>query len=78
MSDYKIIPGAVRVKNAMMMVKTEATPTGGCGAHTIYLANLPTTRKKFKFLGDWISDLMFKPDVSMISGQEKENVEEQR
>jgi NADH dehydrogenase len=39
---------------------------------TYYLANLPTTRKKFKVLGDWISDLMFKPDVAMIARQEKE------
>jgi hypothetical protein len=31
---------------------------------------------KLKVLGDWISDLMFKPDVSMITRQEKENVEE--
>ncbi|MGC1930149.1 MAG: NAD(P)/FAD-dependent oxidoreductase, partial [Candidatus Nitrosopolaris sp.] len=29
---------------------------------TYYLANLPTTRKKLKVLGDWISDLIFKPD----------------
>ena len=43
---------------------------------TYYLANLPTTRKKFKVLGDWISDLMFKPDVSMITRQEKENMED--
>ncbi len=44
---------------------------------TYYLANLPRTRKKLKVLGDWISDLMFKPDISMITRQEKENVEEQ-
>jgi NADH dehydrogenase len=43
---------------------------------TYYLANLPTTRKRLKVLGDWISDLMFKPDVSMITRQEKENIEE--
>lgn len=42
-----------------------------------YLANLPTTRKKLKVLGDWISDLIFKPDVSMITRQEKEDVEAQ-
>jgi hypothetical protein len=33
---------------------------------TYYLANLPTTRKKLKVLADWSSDLIFKPDVSMI------------
>jgi NADH:ubiquinone reductase (H+-translocating) len=43
---------------------------------TYYLANLPTTRKKLKVLGDWMSDLIFKPDVSMITRHEK-NVEEQ-
>src|SRR5215813_3943094 len=43
---------------------------------TYYLANLPTTRKRLKVLGDWISDLMFKPDVSMITREEKENIEE--
>ena len=43
---------------------------------TYYLANLPTTRKRLKVLRDWISDLMFKPDVSMITRQEKENIEE--
>ncbi|MFY9795023.1 MAG: NAD(P)/FAD-dependent oxidoreductase [Candidatus Nitrosopolaris sp.] len=44
---------------------------------TYYLANLPTTRKKLKVLGDWISDLIFKPDVSMITRDEKESEEEQ-
>jgi NADH dehydrogenase len=39
---------------------------------TYYLANLPTARKKLKVLGDWISDLIFKPDVSMITRQERE------
>jgi NADH dehydrogenase len=43
---------------------------------TYYLANLPTTKKKIKVLGDWISDLVFKPDVSMITMQEKEQVSE--
>ncbi|MGC2570762.1 MAG: hypothetical protein WA364_04550 [Candidatus Nitrosopolaris sp.] len=42
---------------------------------TYYLANLPTTRKKLKVLGDWISDLIFKPDVLMITRQERENGE---
>jgi NADH dehydrogenase len=42
---------------------------------TYYLANLPTTRKKLKVLGDWMSDLIFKPDVSMITRQERENGE---
>jgi NADH:ubiquinone reductase (H+-translocating) len=42
-----------------------------------YLANLPTTKKKIKVLGDWISDLIFKPDVSMITRQERGSGEEQ-
>src|SRR5215831_6499047 len=42
---------------------------------TYYLANIPTTRKKLKVLGDWMSDLIFKPDVSMITRQERENGE---
>jgi NADH dehydrogenase len=42
---------------------------------TYYLANLPTTKKKLKVLGDWMSDLIFKPDVSMITRQERENGE---
>jgi NADH dehydrogenase len=33
---------------------------------TYYLANLPTANKKLKVLCDWTSDLIFKPDVSMI------------
>ena len=33
---------------------------------TYYLANLPTANKKLKVLGDWTSDLIFKPDISMI------------
>jgi NADH:quinone reductase (non-electrogenic) len=40
---------------------------------TYYLANIPTARKKLKVLGDWISDLVFKPDVSMITREEKES-----
>jgi NADH:ubiquinone reductase (H+-translocating) len=44
---------------------------------TYYLSNLPTTKKKLKVLGDWISDLIFKPDVSMITRQEREGGEEQ-
>jgi NADH dehydrogenase len=43
---------------------------------TYYLANLPTARKKLKVLGDWISDLIFKPDVSMIIKEEKDSEEE--
>ncbi len=31
-----------------------------------YLANLPTMKKKLKVIGDWTSDLLFKPDVSQI------------
>ena len=44
---------------------------------TYYLANLPTARKKLKVLGDWSSDLIFKPDVSMITREVKDNGEEQ-
>ncbi|PWU80603.1 MAG: 6-phosphogluconate dehydrogenase [Candidatus Nitrosopolaris wilkensis] len=33
---------------------------------TYYLANLPTGKKKLKVIGDWTSDLFFKPDVAMI------------
>ena len=44
---------------------------------TYYLANLPTARKKLKVLGDWSSDLIFKPDVSMITREEKDSGEEQ-
>jgi NADH:ubiquinone reductase (H+-translocating) len=44
---------------------------------TYYLANLPTARKKLKVLGDWISDFTFKPDVSMITSEEKDKGEEQ-
>ncbi len=33
---------------------------------TYYLANLPTTKKKLKVLGDWTWDLISKPDVAMI------------
>ena len=44
---------------------------------TYYLANLPTARKKLKVLGDWSSDFIFKPDVSMITREEKDSGEEQ-
>lgn len=43
---------------------------------TYYLAILPTTKKKLKVLGDWIFDLIFKPDVSMITRQERKSGEE--
>lgn len=33
---------------------------------TYYLGNLPTTKKKLKVIGDWTSDLLFRPDVAMI------------
>ena len=33
---------------------------------TYYLANLPTSKKKLKVMGDWTSDLIFKPDIAMI------------
>jgi hypothetical protein len=42
-----------------------------------FLANLPPARKKLKVLGDWISDLIFKPYVSMITSEEKDRGEEQ-
>ena len=32
-----------------------------------YLVNLPTAKKKLKVMGDWISYLLFKPDVSQLS-----------
>jgi NADH dehydrogenase len=31
-----------------------------------YLANLPTSKKKLKVMGDWTSDVLFKPDVSQL------------
>jgi len=33
---------------------------------TYYLANLPTIKKKVKVIGDWTSDVLFKPDVSQV------------
>ena len=33
---------------------------------TYYLANLPTVKKKLKVVGDWTSDVLFKPDVSQV------------
>jgi NADH dehydrogenase len=33
---------------------------------TYYLGNLPSIKKKLKVMGDWTSDLVFKPDVAMI------------
>ena len=33
---------------------------------TYYLANLPTIKKKLKVVGDWTSDVLFKPDVSQV------------
>jgi len=35
-----------------------------------YLAKLPTAKKKLKVMGDWTSDLIFKPDVAMIKRSE--------
>ena len=37
---------------------------------TYYLTQLPTTNKKLKVMGDWTSDLIFKPDVAMIKRQD--------
>jgi NADH dehydrogenase len=31
-----------------------------------YLINLPTIKKKLKVIGDWTSDMLFKPDVSQL------------
>jgi NADH:ubiquinone reductase (H+-translocating) len=31
-----------------------------------YLVNLPTVKKKLKVMGDWTSDILFKPDVSQV------------
>ena len=31
-----------------------------------YLTNLPIPKKKLKIMGDWTSDLLFKPDVSQV------------
>jgi NADH dehydrogenase len=39
---------------------------------TYYLANLPTFKKKLKVIGDWTSDLIFKPDVAMIKRSDLE------
>ena len=43
---------------------------------TYYLSNLPTTNKKLKVMGDWISDLLFKPDVTMFKRRAKEKDKE--
>lgn len=40
---------------------------------TYYLGNLPTVKKKLKVMGDWTSDLIFKPDVAMIKRSEIES-----
>jgi NADH dehydrogenase len=42
---------------------------------TYYLGNLPTIKKKLKVMGDWTSDLIFKPDVAMIKRSENERSE---
>jgi NADH dehydrogenase len=39
---------------------------------TYYLANIPTFKKKLKVIGDWTSDLIFKPDVAMIKRSDLE------
>lgn len=39
---------------------------------TYYLSNLPTINKKLKVIGDWTSDLLFKPDVTMVKRRAKE------
>ncbi len=42
---------------------------------TYYLGNLPTLKKKLKVVGDWTSDLIFKPGVAMIKRSEIESSE---
>ena len=42
---------------------------------TYYLGNLPTIKKKLKVMGDWTSDLISKPGVSMIKRSEIESSE---
>ena len=34
--------------------------------HSFYLSNLTTIKKKLKVMGDWTTDLLFKPDVAMV------------
>ena len=41
---------------------------------TYYLANLPTSKKKLKVMGDWTSDLFFKPDVAMIKRSDIQSI----
>jgi NADH:quinone reductase (non-electrogenic) len=43
---------------------------------TYYLGNLPTINKKLRVMGDWISDLLFKPDVTMVKRRVKEQDKE--
>jgi NADH dehydrogenase len=39
---------------------------------TFYLTNLPTSKKKIKVMSDWIMDLLFRSDISMIKRFAKE------
>jgi NADH:ubiquinone reductase (H+-translocating) len=43
---------------------------------TYYLGNLPTINKKLRVMGDWISDLLFKPDVTMVKRRVREQDKE--
>jgi NADH dehydrogenase len=43
---------------------------------TYYLSNLPTINKKLRVMSDWISDLLFKPDVTMVKRRVKEQDKE--
>ena len=43
---------------------------------TYYLSNLPTINKKLRVMADWISDLLFKPDVTMVKRRVKEQDKE--
>ena len=43
---------------------------------TYYLSNLPTINKKLRVMGDWISNLLFKPDVTMVKRRVKEQDKE--
>ena len=42
---------------------------------TYYLANLPTSKKKLKVMGDWTSNLFFKPDVAMIKRSDIQSID---
>ena len=45
---------------------------------TFYLTNLPTSKKKIKVMSDWIMDLLFRSDISMIKRFAKEEAAKKR